>query len=274
MISGVAYTALLVDDYERAKDFYCNKLGFVMIEDTLLPGGKRWMRLQAPGGQGSEILLSRAVNDEQRAVIGNQAGGRVLFFLHTNNFEHDYAAFRSAGIEFTEGPFDHDYGRVAVFKDLYGNRIDLIQPKASVIEYRQGHYTISTSRDRLDVDAVHAMLNRSHWATRRTRETVVKSIANSLCYGVYDDRNGAQIGFARVVTDYCTFAYLCDVFIDEGNRGNGLSKWLMNCILQHPELQSLRRFMLATKDAHSLYTRFGFRTGDAKKVMEILKEDP
>ena len=274
MISGVAHTALLVDDYERAREFYCGKLGFVVVEDTLLPGGKRWIRLRAPGAQGSEILLSRAVDNGQRAAIGNQTGGRVLFFLHTDDFERDYASFRSKGIEFTEGPWDRSYGRVAVFKDLYGNRIDLIQPNDSAHEFREGHYTISTSHARLQVDVIHAFLRRSHWAPRRTRETVVKSIANSLCYGVYDDQTQAQVGFARVVTDYCTFAYLCDVFVDEGHRGKGLSKWLMTCIVQHPELQGLRRFMLATKDAHSLYTSFGFQTGDAKKVMEILKEDP
>jgi catechol 2,3-dioxygenase-like lactoylglutathione lyase family enzyme len=128
MIIGVVHTALLVREYEEAKHFYCNKLGFVVVEDTLLPSGKRWVRLKAPGGMGSEILLSRAVNDKQREAVGNQTGGRVLFFLHTDDFDSDYEAFRSMGIEFTEGPWDETYGRVAVFKDLYGNRIDLIGP--------------------------------------------------------------------------------------------------------------------------------------------------
>ncbi len=101
---------------------------FTVAEDTLLPGGKRWVRLRTPGGGGSEILLSRAVDDKQRVAVGNQTGGRVLFFFHTDNFDGDYKLFRSHGIEFTEGPWDTDYGRVAVFKDLYGNRIDLIGP--------------------------------------------------------------------------------------------------------------------------------------------------
>ena len=140
-------------------------------------------------------------------------------------------------------------------------------------EFVESPYAISTSPTRLDVDTIHGLLKQSHWAPRRTRETVVKSIANSLCYGIYDERTQAQVGFARVVTDYCTFAYLCDVFIDEAHRGRGLSKWLMGCIMQHAELQGLRRFMLATKDAHTLYTRFGFKTGDVTRVMEILKED-
>lgn len=129
MITGIAHTALLVREYEEAKSFYCGKLGFSVVEDTPLPSGKRWIRLKAPGNKGSEILLSRAVDDKQRSVIGNQAGGRVLFFLHTDNFESDFDLFRSRGIEFTEGPWDDRYGRVAVFKDLYGNRIDLIEPK-------------------------------------------------------------------------------------------------------------------------------------------------
>ncbi len=128
MIVGIAHTALVVRDYEEAIEFY-GKLGFKVVEDTLLPGGKRWVRLAVPGGRGSEILLSRAVNEEQLAAVGNQTGGRVLFFMHTDDFESDYTAFCAAGIEFTEGPWDQAHGRVGVFKDLYGNRIDLIQPK-------------------------------------------------------------------------------------------------------------------------------------------------
>jgi catechol 2,3-dioxygenase-like lactoylglutathione lyase family enzyme len=128
MITGIAHTALIVNEYEEAKEFYCEKLGFKVVEDTLLSTGKRWVRLRAPGEKGSEILLSRAVDERQRASIGNQTGGRVLFFLHTDNFDADFNSFSSKGIEFTEGPWDATYGRVAVFKDLYGNRIDLIGP--------------------------------------------------------------------------------------------------------------------------------------------------
>ena len=135
-------------------------------------------------------------------------------------------------------------------------------------EFQQGRYTVSTAQERLDVDAVHGFLRRSSWAPRRTRETVVKSIANSLCYGIYDEQTRAQVGFARVVTDYCTFAYLCDVFVDESHRGRGLSKWLMSCIMQHPELRSLRHFLLATKDAHGLYARYGFAPVPGERWME------
>jgi catechol 2,3-dioxygenase-like lactoylglutathione lyase family enzyme len=128
MITGIAQAALIVREYEEAIEFYCGKLGFIVAEDSQLEK-KRWIRLRAPGGKGSEILLSKAVDDKQRAAVGNQTGGRVLFFLHTDNFDADYASFKSSGIEFTEGPSQADYGKVAVFKDLYGNRIDLIQPR-------------------------------------------------------------------------------------------------------------------------------------------------
>lgn len=126
MILGIAHVALLVFEYEEAIDFYCGKLGFVLKEDSVLPT-KRWVRLESPGKRGSELLLSRAINEEQRSFIGKQAGGRVLFYFHTNDFDSDYALFCSHGIEFTEPPRNEDYGKVAVFKDLYGNRIDLIE---------------------------------------------------------------------------------------------------------------------------------------------------
>lgn len=127
MITGIVHTALVVREYEEAIEFYCTKLDFTVVEDTPLES-KRWIRLHAPGGKGSEILLSRAVGDRQLASVGNQTGGRVLFFLHTDDFDSDYATFRSRGIHFTEGPSKHSYGKVAVFEDLYGNRIDLIGP--------------------------------------------------------------------------------------------------------------------------------------------------
>ncbi len=130
MILGIIHTALIVREYEEAKVFYCEKLGFRLLEDSPHPSGKRWVRLGAPGGRGSEILLSRAVDDRQRSSVGNQTGGRVLFFLQTDSFDADYARMRDQGVEFTEGPFDAEYGRVAVLKDLYGNRIDLIEFKA------------------------------------------------------------------------------------------------------------------------------------------------
>ena len=126
MITRIAHTALLVRDYDEAKRFYCDVLGFDCVEDTQLEK-TRWVRLKARGG-GSEILLSRAVDERQLAAVGNQTGGRVLFFLHTDDLDGDYRRLKEKGVEFVEGPFVADYGKVAVFKDLYGNRVDLIEP--------------------------------------------------------------------------------------------------------------------------------------------------
>lgn len=127
MITGVVHTALIVHDYDEAREFYCGKLGFLLVEDTRLSEHKRWVRIRAPGRLGADILLSKAVDEKQRAAIGNQTGGRVLFFLHTDDFDADYASLRAKGVEFTEGPRTAPHGKVAVFKDLYGNRIDLIE---------------------------------------------------------------------------------------------------------------------------------------------------
>jgi len=125
-----------------------------------------------------------------------------------------------------------------------------------IIETHKDDYTISTDPSRLDLDAIADMLTRAYWAQGRTPERIEKSIANSLVFGIYEgDR---QIGLARVVSDYATFAWLCDVFIHEDHRGKGLGKWLMETVHAHPDLQSLHRWMLATKDAHGLYQQFGW----------------
>jgi GNAT superfamily N-acetyltransferase len=124
-------------------------------------------------------------------------------------------------------------------------------------ELANASYLVSTDRSRVDLDAVHAFLSqRSYWAAGISRERLANAIENSLPFGVY--RDAEQVGFARVVTDYETFAYLADVYIDEAHRGRGLSKLLMEAVAGHPRLQSLRRWMLGTRDAHSLYAQFGF----------------
>lgn len=124
-------------------------------------------------------------------------------------------------------------------------------------EWQQGEFSISTDRDRLDVRMIHNFLStESYWAQGRAIETVRRSIENSLPFGLYQGEQ--QIGFARVVTDYATFAWLADVFVLNTYRGQGLGKWLVEVILAHPELQQFRRWVLATKDAHDLYRRFGF----------------
>lgn len=124
------------------------------------------------------------------------------------------------------------------------------------MEYKRDNFTISDDTSRLDVDAICDFLSRSYWANKRPRDLIEKSIQHSLNFGVYD--NSKQIGFARVVTDRAVFAYLCDVFILEQYRGHSLGKWMMECILAHPDLQGLRRWCLLTQDAHGLYQQFGF----------------
>jgi GNAT superfamily N-acetyltransferase len=124
------------------------------------------------------------------------------------------------------------------------------------MEYKHDSFIISDDPSKLDLDAICDFLSRAYWAEKRPREVIEKSIRFSLNFGVYDGNR--QVGFARVITDYATFAYLCDVFIHEEYRGHALGKWLMESILAHPNLQGLRRWSLATRDAHGLYKQFGF----------------
>jgi GNAT superfamily N-acetyltransferase len=118
-------------------------------------------------------------------------------------------------------------------------------------------YEVSCDPARIDVALVHDFLARSYWATGRSRDVVERSIRNSLCFGVY--KSGEQVAFGRVITDRAVFAYLADVFVVPSSRGLGISKVLLRAILDHPDLQNLRAFLLATNDAHGLYEQFGFR---------------
>jgi GNAT superfamily N-acetyltransferase len=122
--------------------------------------------------------------------------------------------------------------------------------------WRRDGYLISTDASMLDLEVIHGFLSRSYWAAGVPENVVRRSIENSLCFGVY--RGEEQAGFARVVTDRATFAYLADVFVLEQHRGRGIGKWLVEVILSHPDLQGLRRWMLATRDAHDLYRRYAF----------------
>ena len=142
-----------------------------------------------------------------------------------------------------------------------------------MVEWRQGEYAISDDPSRLDLDLIHDFLGgESYWARGRSRERVERSVANSLPFGIYR-ADGRQVGFARVVTDRATFAWLADVFIVAEERGRGLSKWLVECILAHPELQNLRRWLLATRDAQELYRRYGFAEPDNTKTAYMEKFD-
>ena len=119
-------------------------------------------------------------------------------------------------------------------------------------------YKISTDKTYLDFEVIYGFISKSHWASRIPKHTLEKAIANSFCFGVYDSQD-SQISFARLITDKATFAYLADVFIVESHRGKGLSKWLVESIVSHPELQGLRRMVLATRDAHGFYAQYGFQ---------------
>jgi ribosomal protein S18 acetylase RimI-like enzyme len=166
-------------------------------------------------------------------------------------------------------------------------------------ERGRGAFSVSTDPGRLDLDMIHGYLTRSYWAAGVPREVVARSVEGALCFGLFEQGGGAlrtpprpaasppsarsrvdrsladrQIGFARVITDRATYAYLADVFVLEERRGQGLGVWLMECVMAHPDLQGLRRWSLVTRDAHGLYRRFGF-TGPAapERYMEKVQAD-
>jgi catechol 2,3-dioxygenase-like lactoylglutathione lyase family enzyme len=130
MKQSIGYVALVVRDYDEAIDFYVGTLGFTLIEDTYIEAqNKRWVLVAPPGATESRLLLARAVGEEQSARIGNQTGGRVFLFLHTDDFWRDYKTYKDKGVVFVRQPKEEGYGTVAVFEDLYGNRWDLLQLK-------------------------------------------------------------------------------------------------------------------------------------------------
>jgi len=135
-------------------------------------------------------------------------------------------------------------------------------------EFHRGEWVVSTDRAQLDLDLIHQFLTRSYWAKGIPRDVMERSLENSLCFGVFE--RSQQIGFARVITDYATYAYLGDVFVLETHRSRGVGKFLMECILRHPQLKNLRRWTLITRDAQPLYAKFGF-TGLARpeRFMEL-----
>jgi GNAT superfamily N-acetyltransferase len=141
------------------------------------------------------------------------------------------------------------------------------------MEWRRDGYEVSDERSRLDRAAVHRFIaEESYWAAGIAQGVMDKAIDNSLCFGLF--RGDAQVGFARVVTDRATFGYLCDVFVEAAHRGAGLGKWLVSCVLSHPDLQGLRRLCLMTRDAQELYTPHGFRPmADPTRYLEIHRPD-
>ena len=140
------------------------------------------------------------------------------------------------------------------------------------MKWQQNEYIITDESASLDMALIHNFLRSSYWSKAIPREIVTRAVENSLCFGLF--HNGKQIGFGRVVTDRATFAYLADVFVIDGYRGLGLGKWLISCVLDHPELQGLRRWLLATLDAHGLYQQHGFvPLRNPERFMEINPPD-
>jgi GNAT superfamily N-acetyltransferase len=161
-----------------------------------------------------------------------------------------------------------------------------------VVEFRRGEFLISTDPKLLDFELIYNFLTTCYWAQGIPRDVVARSLEHALCFGIYDEsgakspllaksaRNGAPqvraplVGFARVISDFTTIAYLGDVFVLESHRGRGLSKWMMQCILEHPALQNLRRWILLTRDAHELYRKFGFTAlKSPDRYMELHRPD-
>lgn len=139
-----------------------------------------------------------------------------------------------------------------------------------MICWKREGFELTTDPARMDLDAVHGFISQSYWGQGRPRETQRRAMENALCFGVF--RDGVQVAFARVVTDKAVFAYLADVFVAPEWRGRGLSKWILEAVNAHPDLQEIRRFLLATRDAHGLYEQFGFRVpADSREYMERIR---
>jgi GNAT superfamily N-acetyltransferase len=141
--------------------------------------------------------------------------------------------------------------------------------------WQRGGYTVSTDRSRLEIAVIHRFLRESYWAANIPRDIIVRSIEGSISYGIYHDADGEQVGFGRVITDGATFAYVADVFVIDPHRARGLGSWLIRCMLMTPELQGLRRWLLATRDAHEVYRRAGFEpVAKPSRFMEIFARNP
>lgn len=150
---------------------------------------------------------------------------------------------------------------------VYSGRVNTTNERTAAVERRVGEYRISSDKSLLDLPSIHAFLSKSaYWAQGRSLDTVRRSVEHSLCFGLYGP-DGRQVGFARVVSDFATFAWVCDVYVLEEHRGRGLAKALVETIVGHPDLQGLKRLLLATRDAHELYRRHGgFRPLEAPEM--------
>ena len=196
-------------------------------------------------------------------------GGADKISLETGSgpaFEAAIQLYRKFGFEQGEAFADYQPSAFSQFFHLTLDNEEQQQERTMT-----DSYVVSDDKTQLDVNVIHGFLQQSYWAKDIPIDTVQRSIANAMCFGVYT-QTGNQVGFARVITDKATFAYLGDVFILPAHRGKGLSKKMMQFVMSHPDLQGLRRFMLATQDAHSLYSQYGFASpDDTASLMEIRK---
>ena len=233
---------------DRARAFYGDLLGLVerAKPEALVARGGCWF-----AGPGIELHLGveRPFAPAAKAHLAVQVA----------DLDAARAELAAAGVLIEDGGPDVGLRRIHV-RDPFGNRLELVgtgrSPGRAGVVAQRGGFEISTDRTRLDLEwLVGALSERAYWALNRSRDTIARSIAGSTCYGVY--RGDRQVGLARVVTDGATFAWLCDVFIDEAWRGRGLGAWLIETIVAEPGLAGLRRFVLATRDAAELYRRHG-----------------
>ena len=192
-------------------------------------------------GQGIAAEASLACLRYAFEIIGLE---RVVAGIHPDNLASRSILTHRLGL------------RLAPELDFYGDCPHFIIHRQDHTPQDRPLFSLSTDPARLDLEAIVAFLGQAYWASSRRRATIQRSIQHSLNFGVYERRK--QVGYARIVSDYTTFAWLCDVFIDPAYRGHGLGKWLVGATLAHPELQGLRRFLLATRDAHGLYRQFGY----------------
>lgn len=140
-----------------------------------------------------------------------------------------------------------------------------------IVNYEKEDFIITTDYNKIDIENVYSLLSKSYWANSRKKDVIIKSLQNSLCFSMF--HNSKQIGLVRVITDYATFAYLCDVIIDEEYRHCGLGKWYLECVFKYPGLENLRRWCLITRDAHEFYKNFGFKSlSNPERYMEIFNE--
>lgn len=249
-VSGLDHVQVAIPEHgeAQARAFYGGLLGLTEVAKPAALAGRGgcWF-----AGRGVSLHLG-----VERPFV---AAGKAHVALAIDDLDAARMELERAGVRVTEDGLDVGFRRFYA-ADPFGNRLELVsrdQPaRADGLISARGKFRISTDPGRLDLDwMVRALSERAYWALRRSRAAIAHSVDHSLCYGLYLEDQ--QVGVARVVTDEATFAWLCDVFIDEAWRGQGLGAWLIETIVADPRIATIRRFVLATRDAGELYRRHG-----------------